>query len=383
MNSLRATTIPTPQGWQTSRPDGNSRIASGEARTLDRRLAEGRLPVAEALRCAMSLADALRKLHETGRVHGSLTPSTVELTPSGVNLLPPLTAQGLVTPYTAPETLRGRPADARSDIFSFGAVVYEMVTGRWPFEANTPEALAAAILNAPAAGTGNPGLDGLLANCLAKDPEARWQRMQKAQMELRLLGVSARRVESSPRRENVEALVRAEVQQALEARFAGRLEAQSRSVAELQQAVTASLQAVQAQLCTVDAKLAAAQERAGRGEEGAAEMHRRVSALEQDARAPQERVARVELLMETAVERITRTEHAVEAGNRQAVEFAQDATIRVHALEQTVSLQAEALEAARRALAQTDDLVERVVEALDSLQSIVLERSEERSPAVN
>jgi hypothetical protein len=207
--------------------------------------------------------------------------------------------------------------------------------------------------------------------------------MQKAQMELRLLAVSARRIEGAPRRDNLEALVRAEVQQALESRVIARLESQAKAVLELQQAVTASLQAVQAQLCTIEAKLAASQERASRAEEGAAELHLRISDLEQGSQGSQERLGRVELLMEAATERVARSEHNLDVGRRQAAEFAEGSSIRLHALEQSLQSQAENLESARRAMAQTDDLVERVVEALDSLQSIVLERSEERTRAVN
>jgi len=262
-------------------------------------------------------------------------------------------------------------------------IVYEMITGRWPFEADTPEALATAVLNAPAPGTGNPALDSLLANCLAKDPEVRWQRIQKAQMELRLLTVSARHTEGPVRRDNLAAVVRAEVHQAVDARLTARLESQEKALTEFQQAVTASLHSVQAHLCTIDAKLAAAQAQAARAESGASERDLRISGLEQRADGPNERVARAELLLQAAAERMTRAEQATESARRQAASFAEEGAVRMHALEQTLGSQADALESARRALAQTDDLVERVVEALDSLQSIVLERSEERSPAVN
>jgi hypothetical protein len=299
-----------------------------------------------------------------------------------VELLPPRAAQGLVTPYTAPEVLRGQNADARADIFAFGAIVYEMVTGRWPFEADTPEGLAAALLNSPAPGTGNPTLDSLMANCLAKDPAARWQRVQKVQMELRLAAVSTRRLEGPPRRDNLDSLIRGEVQRA-ESRLVSRLEAQEKAVTELQQAVTASLQAMQAHLCTVDSKLAAGMERTKRGEEAAAEFGLRISGIEQRMDGPQERIGRAELLLEATTERVARAEHNADLIRKHTAEFADGAAVQLHALQQTVGSQADAIEAARRALAQTDDLVERVVEALDSLQTIVLQRSEEGIPAVN
>lgn len=348
-------------------------------RTLSERLEEGKLPVPEALRLAASLADGLRKIHDEGRVDGALTPARIELTASGVELLPSPTARNAAGPYTAPEVLRGRPADARSDIFSFGAILSEMITGRVPFEGTTPEAWLASILNATAPATGNRALDTFLANCLAKDPAARWQRIQKAQMELKLLTVSARRPESPAKRENVGALVRAEVQQALSSSFTPRLDAQDRALAEFQQAISASLQAVQAHLCTIDAKIAAAQEGTKRSDEAIARLNLRISGVEERGGVPTERIANTELLLQAATERVSRIEQTSESVRQQAANFAENAALQLHAIEQTVRSQADALESARTALAQTDDLVERVVEALDSLQTIVLERSEERT----
>jgi hypothetical protein len=346
--------------------------------TLAEHVAEGKPPVQEVLRLAMSLAEALRKIHDDGRVHGALTPSRVELMSSGVELL---SGQPDATPYTAPEVLRGRPADARADIFSFGAIVYEMITGRVPFDGNTPETLLASMVNAPPAATGSRALDALLVNCLAKDPAARWQRIQKAQLELKLLTVSARRTES-PQRESVAAQVRAEVQQAV-ARVAGRLDAQDKTIAEFQQAITASLQAVQAHLCTIDAKLTAGQESTKRSDEAIARLNVRISGVEERGAVPVERIATTELLLQAATERVSRVEQTTEAVRQQAAGFAETAALQLHAIEQTVRSQADALESARTALAQTDDLVERVVEALDSLQSIVLEHSEGHASGVS
>ena len=354
-----------------------------EQRDLAQRLAEGRMAMPEALRLAMSLADALRKLHEQGHTHGTLTPFCVKLVGSGLELHPGRNAPDLVTPYSAPEALRGEPADARSDIFAFGSILYEMVTGHWPFEAKTPEALAAAIINNPVPSTGNPSLDGVLSQCLAKDPELRWQRMRRVQMELRLLTVSLRRHEGPPHRGDLSGLVRAEVKQAVEACLAARLEPQERAVAELQKAVAASLQGVQAQLCTLEAKLAAAQEQAERAEAGTAEGNLRISGLEQRVSAPAERVGRAELLVQAAAERLTKVEQSAETMRRRVDAVAEEVSVRLHSLGQSLGAQNDSLDSARRAMAQTDDLVERVVEALDSLQSIVLERAEEKSPSVS
>src|ERR1035441_7937923 len=102
-------------------------------RTLAERLHEGKLPVAEGLRFAMTLADALRRIHDSGRVYGALTPSNIALTGTSVELADPPKQAGGVTPYTAPELLHGKPADVRGDIFAFGAILFEMLTGRHAF----------------------------------------------------------------------------------------------------------------------------------------------------------------------------------------------------------------------------------------------------------
>src|ERR1035438_2227943 len=83
--------------------------SSTELKSLAQRMGEGRLPVADAIRYAMLMAEALRKLHDAGKCHGSLTPSNILLTGAGIDLMPtPEGLSGTVTPYTAPETLQSR-----------------------------------------------------------------------------------------------------------------------------------------------------------------------------------------------------------------------------------------------------------------------------------
>jgi chromosome segregation ATPase len=353
-------------------------MTPSQTRTLSHELAQAKLPVPEALRVAVSLAEALRRIHDDGHIHGALTPSRIALTSSGVELLPPPGGPFEVTAYTAPEVLSGAPADVRSDIFSFGAIVYELISGHAPFSGDTPDALKNAVLHTPAPPTGSRALDGLLANCLAKEPAARSQRMQRVQMELKLVTVSARRTETPAHRDNLAALVRAELQQAFATRLTPRLDAQDKAISDFQQAVGASLQSLQAHLCTIDAKLAAAQETAARAEGGMTKLDLRVATVEDREAVSPERIGGIEVLLQTATERTSRAEQTTEAVRNQAAAFAETAAAQLHALEQTVRAQADALESARTALAQTDDLVERVVEALDSLQSIVLEHAEDR-----
>jgi serine/threonine-protein kinase len=180
-----------------------------EGQTLAARLERGPLPLDEALKIAVEIADALDKAHRQGIVHRDLKPANIMLTRAGSKLLDfglaklrpkpspvslsgvtrmataaPNTAQGAclgTVQYMAPEQLEGREADARSDIWALGAVLYEMATGRRPFAGDSPATVISAILRdtPPAVSTRQPlvprALDRLIDQCLAKDPEERWQ----------------------------------------------------------------------------------------------------------------------------------------------------------------------------------------------------------------
>src|SRR5215471_1791251 len=119
--------------------------------TLAERMSGGLLPVTEALELAMTLAESLRLWHDDGRIHGEITPATLRVNGGALELTPPAPGPAApVTPYTAPEILRGRKPDPRADIFAFGAIVFEMLTGRRAFEGTGPASLAANLVNAPA-----------------------------------------------------------------------------------------------------------------------------------------------------------------------------------------------------------------------------------------
>ena len=187
-----------------------------DGETVAQRLGSGPLPVADALRIAVEIAEALDTAHRQGIVHRDLKPSNVMLTGTGVKLLDfglakpheaglsdtqssaktrtALTMDGSILGtlhYMSPEQLAGRPADARSDIFSLGATVYEMVTGRRPFDGDNPANVIGAILRdtpAPLRDTNSSipsRLDRVVETCLAKDPDDRWQTMRDLKRELR------------------------------------------------------------------------------------------------------------------------------------------------------------------------------------------------------
>ena len=179
-----------------------------EGETLATRLLRGAMSLVDALRTGREIADALAQAHRAGIVHRDLKPGNVMLTRSGAKLLdfglargvrpdavhavasiaatvaPDLTAQGTILgtfQYMAPEQLEAKEADARTDIFAFGAVLYEMLTGRRAFEGKSQASLTVAILEhePPAVTTLLPvatqTLDRIVKTCLAKDPDSRWQ----------------------------------------------------------------------------------------------------------------------------------------------------------------------------------------------------------------
>jgi Tol biopolymer transport system component len=184
-----------------------------EGETLASRLKRGALPLDEALRIAIQILEALNHAHRRAIVHRDLKPSNVMLTANGIKLLDfglakvldrashttaddSGTAPGAIIgtlPYMAPEQLEGKAADERTDIYGFGAVLYEMLSGRRAFVGQTQAALISAIMTEqpPALHLVKPSLPGVLEhvveNCLAKDAEARWQRAADVLLELKWL----------------------------------------------------------------------------------------------------------------------------------------------------------------------------------------------------
>ena len=194
-----------------------------EGETLAKRLEKGPLPVDQVLKLGAQIADALDKAHRAGIVHRDLKPGNIMLTATGAKLLDfglakpaappasaatltaaspksPVTEQGTIVgtfQYMSPEQVEGKELDGRSDIFSLGAVLYEMVTGNRAFEGKSQLSIATAILEKePAPITAvkpmTPlALDHAVKKCLAKSADERWQSASDLSGELKWIGESS------------------------------------------------------------------------------------------------------------------------------------------------------------------------------------------------
>jgi hypothetical protein len=197
---------------------------SGE--TLAERMERGPLPMEEALQHAIGIASALAAAHRAGIVHRDLKPANVMLTRSGVKILDfglaqfvrpalepdgqttlekPLTAEGTIVgsvPYMSPEQLEGKDLDTRTDLFSFGCVLYEMLAGSRAFGGASRASVIARILSSEPEPLRTlrpivPGsIDRLIRSCLVKDREARWQ--SAADLETTLRWIATGVVDANP-----------------------------------------------------------------------------------------------------------------------------------------------------------------------------------------
>jgi eukaryotic-like serine/threonine-protein kinase len=186
-----------------------------EGETLSARLTKGALPLEQALRYGIEIADALNMAHRQGIVHRDLKPANVMLTKSGVKLLDfglakalelgptesftsvptvaDVTREGTMLgtlPYMAPEQLEGKKTDSRADIFALGATLYEMATGKKAFEGSSQASLISAILRDEPSPISlvrpmpSSALDHIVRACLAKEPDDRVQTAHDVKLQL-------------------------------------------------------------------------------------------------------------------------------------------------------------------------------------------------------
>jgi Tol biopolymer transport system component len=188
-----------------------------EGESLAQRLTKGPLPLEQVLKYGAQIADALGRAHRSGVVHRDLKPGNIMLAPTGAKLLDfglakpvtplgsdaaltaetkssPVTAEGSIVgtfQYMSPEQVEGKELDGRSDIFSLGAVLYEMLTGQRAFAGESQLSVASAILEKEPAPIHKvkplapPALDHAVKKCLAKTAEERWQSANDLASELR------------------------------------------------------------------------------------------------------------------------------------------------------------------------------------------------------
>jgi eukaryotic-like serine/threonine-protein kinase len=211
-----------------------------EGESLATRLEKGPLPASQVIKIGAELADALDKAHRSGVVHRDLKPANIMLTKSGAKLLDfglakptapqatlatltttqpqnnPVTQEGTIVgtfQYMSPEQIEGKELDGRSDIFSFGTVLYEMLTGKRAFDGKSQLSVASAILEKEPEPITNtvpltpPPLDRAIRRCFAKDPDDRWQTARDLALELKWIATptattdSARPVAAKPARQ--------------------------------------------------------------------------------------------------------------------------------------------------------------------------------------
>jgi hypothetical protein len=271
--------------------------------TLAERLSEGTIPAEQMLRYAGLLGEALRKIHDTGKSHGAISPETISITAEGLELALPAETAG--------------PEDIPADIFAFGTVLAEMQS-----IANRP--LGDPLAEDPA----NLGIGPLIAACVARNPADRLPSMQKALLELKLAALSARHSSArAANRGDSDTAMRTEIQRS-QVRQEALLKEHEVCMAAKHQATSDALDS----------------------------MHAEIEAME-------EKWAHLRWGVETNASRLGELENTAKSAVRQ-LETRQDEAVR--RMEQEIETQTAVLEALRRSMAQTDDLIGRVVETVEA-----------------
>jgi eukaryotic-like serine/threonine-protein kinase len=175
-----------------------------QGESLTNRLRRGSLPVEEGLRYAIQIGRILSSAHSRGLVHGGLSPDCIALTEAGARVAQPPHPNARPAEYRSPEQVRGETPDSLADIFAFGALLYEMMTGRRAFAGNGAELDQAILESTPAwSGVGfsvPAALQETIVSLIAKDPTRRRQRIQNALIELKLIAEALSRHQPVRRR---------------------------------------------------------------------------------------------------------------------------------------------------------------------------------------
>jgi serine/threonine protein kinase len=326
--------------------------------TLGDCMGMGRLAVGEALRISLQLAEAIRRIHDEGRIHGALTPDVIDLAEAGIQVLPAgKSAAEAITAYTAPEVIAGQTPDVRADIFAFGAILYEMVMGQRAFngEREAPPSV------------GNAVLDKVIRTCVAKDLNTRVPQIQRVMLELKLAAVAARKVESAESLRREKAATRDHLQE-LEARLDARLAAQAvaneLALDELRRSNSESNESLREQIALLCSELVATQERLA---EATA-----VPVRQQVAEAIAAPIEEVSTSLKALGERMAALKQTVDDMGRRAQQFENRTTSELLDLGRTVKSNTLAIETAQKGQAQNEELLERVIDTLEQLQSDVL-----------
>jgi serine/threonine protein kinase len=294
--------------------------------TLDTLLGQTSLPAEQSLRYALQLALTMRSAHQNGLIYGVLYPSRISFDGDQTIIE---TAASEFSPYTAPEVLAGGQPDIRSDIYAFGAIVYHLLSGRRPFPGGTPAEISDAQCARPdplclTSGDQLPELERVIFRCLEHNPDRRWPSLRLVCTELRLLSAAAARLHPAPRtRSTVETQLREHISR-VELILDSHIATSERSLAEVRDALAETRQYLRTAF-------------------DFAEEHLRAQAITID---------NLQI-------------RAAEAG---------DLVLRMTGIEGRLTSQAESVEGLQLVAERTDDLLERVVESIDSLQSFVLGR---------
>ena len=292
---------------------------------MSRRLADGALSTEQALQYGLGLAQELKRRHRRGAVAGFLHPNRIAVNGASASILE--TQDAGISRYSSPEQWDGKAPDTRSDVFSLGAVLYELLTGRPAVEGNNPEEWKVSLTRRemPPASALSPEITHLLERCLKLRPEERWQNVSAVVIELKLLAASERHAKAAADWKRWLGSVQSEVGE-----VAGRLAAHQTSNDAALTAIKSALGDVVLKTEEHSAAIASAS--------------RTLQNLDQTAAAANQTLGS---LTSSVADLNSRTEN-----------------------------HGRTLESLQSAVAQTDEVLDHVVDAFDSMHRLVIERTD-------